>query len=357
MTVQAINALNAADVFFVLDKGEAAEELIAIREEICRRFITHANYRVVKVPQPERDRASANYKAGVDAWHADKAALFETLIGQELAENECGAFLVWGDPALYDSTIRILHRILARGQTAFDYEVIPGITSAQALAAGHKIPLNRIGEPVELTTGRRIANRASIATAWCCSMPAPGLNALRDQDATIYWGAYLGTPDEVLITGKLKDVGGEILRVRERHAPQQGLDHGHLPAAARRERALEACLPQHGQRFDRRSSETRDRQVTRELRRKGEIERRGAGIEQCAHGRIRFRPICRSELRRRSGLSNDFHRGQLHRLCACDHDRLWRRAARRQRRERHRRLGGNRFDRSTCNHHRRGLGR
>jgi precorrin-6A synthase len=214
MTIQAINALNAADVFFVLDKGEAAEELIAIREEICRRFITRANYRVVKVPQPERDRASANYKAGVDAWHADKAALFETLIGQELAENECGAFLVWGDPALYDSTIRILHRILARGQTAFDYEVIPGITSAQALAAGHKIPLNRIGEPVELTTGRRIANgfdRDSVVLLDAGS----GLNALRDQDATIYWGAYLGTPDEVLITGKLKDVGGEILRVRE----------------------------------------------------------------------------------------------------------------------------------------------
>ena len=78
MTIQAINALNAADVFFVLDKGEAAEELIAIREEICRRFITRANYRVVKVAQPERDRASADYKAGVDAWHADKAALFET---------------------------------------------------------------------------------------------------------------------------------------------------------------------------------------------------------------------------------------------------------------------------------------
>jgi precorrin-6A synthase len=214
MTVQAINALNAADVFFVLDKGEAAEELIDIREEICRRFITHANYRIVKVPQPERDRASADYKAGVDAWHADKAAVFETLIGDELEDGKCGAFLVWGDPALYDSTIRILHQILARGVTLFDYAVIPGISSAQALAAGHKIPLNRIGEPVQLTTGRRVASGFDIDSVVLLD-PGSGLRSLRDQDATIYWGAYLGTADEVLISGKLKDVADEILRVRE----------------------------------------------------------------------------------------------------------------------------------------------
>ncbi|KAB0265355.1 precorrin-6A synthase (deacetylating) [Microvirga brassicacearum] len=214
MTVQAINALNTVDVFFVLDKGEAAEELIDVREEICRRFITHANYRIVKVPQPQRDRASADYKAGVDAWHADKAAVFETLIGEELEEGKSGAFLVWGDPALYDSTIRILHQILARGVTLFDYEVIPGISSAQALAAGHKIPLNRIGEPVQLTTGRRVASGFDIDSVVLLD-PGSGLRSLREHDATIYWGAYLGTADEMLISGKLKDVADEILRVRE----------------------------------------------------------------------------------------------------------------------------------------------
>jgi precorrin-6A synthase len=221
MTVQGINALNAADVFFVLDKGEAAEELIDVREEICRRFITHSNYRIVKVAQPERDRASADYKAGVDAWHADKAAVFEALIGDELADGECGAFLVWGDPALYDSTIRILHQILARGKTPFEYEVIPGISSAQALAAGHKIPLNRIGEPVEFTTGRRVASGFDQDSVVLLD-PGSGLKSLRGQDATIYWGAYLGTADEVLISGKLADVLAEILRVREAMRQEKG---------------------------------------------------------------------------------------------------------------------------------------
>jgi len=35
-----------------------------------------------------------------------------------------------------------------------------------------------------------------------------------DQDVDIWWGAYLGTPDEILIAGRLKDVSEEIHRVR-----------------------------------------------------------------------------------------------------------------------------------------------
>ena len=73
-----------------------------------------------------------------------------------MAEGECGAFLVWGDPTLYDSTLRIIKRILSKG-FALEYEVIPGITAVQALAAQHRIALNSIGEPVLITTGRRIA--------------------------------------------------------------------------------------------------------------------------------------------------------------------------------------------------------
>jgi precorrin-6A synthase len=62
-----------------------------------------------------------------------------------------------GDPTLYDSTIRIIEAIARSGVHAIDYQVIPGISAAQALAAKHKTTLNRIGEAVEITTGRRIA--------------------------------------------------------------------------------------------------------------------------------------------------------------------------------------------------------
>ncbi len=37
------------------------------------------------------------------------------------------------------------------------YEVIPGISSVQALAAKHRIALNRIGESIHITTGRKLA--------------------------------------------------------------------------------------------------------------------------------------------------------------------------------------------------------
>src|SRR6202012_384350 len=77
--------------------------------------------------------------------------------GEGMREGECGAFLVWGDPALYDSTIRIVAAIARGSAHAIDYEVIPGITAAQALAAKHKTTLNRIGGATEITTGRRIA--------------------------------------------------------------------------------------------------------------------------------------------------------------------------------------------------------
>ena len=143
------------------------------------------------------------------------------LIRRELGDGQSGAFLVWGDPAIYDSTIRILQQILARGETLFDYDVIPGISSAQVLAAAHKIPLNRIGEPVQLTTGRRVASGFDVDSVVLLD-PGSGLRALRDQDAEIYWGAYLGTPDEVLISGKLKDVTDEILRVREKLRREKG---------------------------------------------------------------------------------------------------------------------------------------
>ena len=90
---------------------------------------------------------------------------------EQMAEGECGAFLVWGDPTLYDSTLRIIRRILSKG-FALEYEVIPGITAVQALAAQHRIALNSIGEPVLITTGRRIAKGSLIIStaSSSCSM-------------------------------------------------------------------------------------------------------------------------------------------------------------------------------------------
>jgi len=216
VTIQAVNALNQVDVFFILDKGVDKEKLVEFRRELCRRYITGRNYRFVDAESPEWDRRSVDYRATIAELNHDKQTLFERLIGEGMEDGECGAFLVWGDPTLYDSTIRIIEAIAGSGVHAIDYEVIPGISAAQALAAKHKTTLNRIDEAVEITTGRRIAEGFpnNVDSVVVMLDAKNGFKRYADQDIDIFWGAYIGTPDEILIAGKLREVVDDIERVR-----------------------------------------------------------------------------------------------------------------------------------------------
>ena len=216
LTVQAINALNRVDVFFLMDKGAAKEKLVAFRKEICERFITGSDYRFAEAKSPELIRDAVDIESCVEELNRDKQAVFEHLISQDMADGECGAFLVWGDPTLYDSTIRIVEAIARSGRHDLDYDVIPGISSAQALAAAHKVTLNRIGRPIEITTGRKIAEGfpAHVDSVLVMLDPEDAYKRFVDQDIDIYWGAYVGTPDEVLVAGKLKDVAADIERIK-----------------------------------------------------------------------------------------------------------------------------------------------
>jgi precorrin-6A synthase len=216
VTIQAVNALNRVDVFFILDKGADKEKLGEFRRELCRRYITGRNYRFVEADSPEWERRNADYGATIGELNQDKQTLFERLIGKGMEDGECGAFLVWGDPTLYDSTIRIIEAIARSGVHAIDYEVIPGISAAQALAAKHKTTLNRIGEAIEITTGRRIAEGFpnNVDSVVVMLDAKNGFKRYADQDIDIFWGAYIGTPDEILIAGKLKEVVDDIERVR-----------------------------------------------------------------------------------------------------------------------------------------------
>src|SRR5262249_52740178 len=155
ITVQAINALNQIDAVFVMDKGPEKEDLVRLRKEICKRYIKNKSYRTIEVPDPARDRTASSYESGVKAWHEQRAAIYEGLIGQELGEEERGAFLMWGDPSLYDSTLRIIDRIIARGTVAFAYEVRPAIRSTQALAARPETTLTRIRQRIHITPERQ----------------------------------------------------------------------------------------------------------------------------------------------------------------------------------------------------------
>ena len=225
VTQQAVAALNEASVFLVVDKGDDKNELLALRQLICERFITdQSGYRIVEIPEPTRDRGASAYESAVEDWHEARAALFEEAIATELPEDGVGAFLVWGDPALYDSTLRVIDRILARGMLSFEYEVVPGITAVQALTAAFRLPLNRIGEPIHITTGRRLASGMPAGLDSAVVMLDAGFAAaaLDEPDVAVYWGAYLGTPDEVLIAGRLADVADEITHTKQELKAKHG---------------------------------------------------------------------------------------------------------------------------------------
>ena len=221
ITVQAIKALGSVDVIFLIGKGDDKEDLAQLRKDICARYITKP-YRIVETQDPERDRAPANYETAVTDWHKQRAAIYERMIREELADGQHGAFLVWGDPSLYDSTLRIVDQVAAMKTVAFELDVIPGITSVQALAARHKIALNRIGGPIHITTGRLLAN----------GMPADDVVVMLDGDCAfknvkdtgvdIYWGAYVGTADEILVSGKLQERGPEIEKIRSAARARHG---------------------------------------------------------------------------------------------------------------------------------------
>ncbi|ODA68279.1 precorrin 6A synthase [Methyloligella halotolerans] len=214
MTVQGIEALQRADVVLVLDKGAEKSDLTDLRKEIVTRFCEDNPPRWVEAESPKRD-ASAGYKHGVDDWHGAKAAAFSRLVREDVGEDETAALLVWGDPSLYDSTLRILDRMRDEEGLAFEHAVIPGVSSLHALAAAHRIPLNEIGEAVLITTGRKLAERfPPDGTIVVMLDGGAGLDALEGRDCRIWWGAYLGSEDEVLMSGPVPKVLAEIKRLR-----------------------------------------------------------------------------------------------------------------------------------------------
>lgn len=223
MTVQAIGAMNACDVLFIPTKGDEKAFLAAVRRDICDRFITEKAPRILEFAVPKR-RSDGDYGAGVSDWHLAIAEIYERMLLDAVESDETVGLLVWGDPMLYDSTIRIVEHLSGRGRVAFDYDVIPGITSLQALCASHRIPLNRIGLPVEITTGRRLAEGWPDGAGDIAVMldGVQAFETVADPEAEIHWGAYLGTPMEITLSGRLADVAETISQTRRAARAEHG---------------------------------------------------------------------------------------------------------------------------------------
>lgn len=222
LTRAAEAAMRAADLILLPRKRADTADLLDLRRAICAGVLTERT-RVVEFDLPTR-AAGTPYLAAVGDWHDAIAAAWRAQIVAHLPQGGRLALLVWGDPSLYDSTLRVAERLRGDGM-ALRITVVPGITSLQSLTAAHAIPLNEVAAPVLVTTGRRLA-----ADGWphgvdtLAVMLDGGLafETVDPANVRIWWGAYLGMAHQSLIAGPLAEAGPAI---RERRATLRA-EHG-----------------------------------------------------------------------------------------------------------------------------------
>ena len=232
LTLQAVRALNTADLVLIPRKGPDKSDLADLRRSICTEVLADRATRIAEFDMPLRDRAGADYHAGVEAWHDAIAAAWSTAMrsgldtaGQAVHRDRpiktIVALLVWGDPALFDSTLRIAARLSPPPRV----QVIPGITSMQALCASHGVALNEIGAPFLVTTGRRLREEgwpADVDTLVVMLDGECSFQHLAPAGVSIWWGAYLGMPAETILSGPLAEVGQRIVETRARARARNG---------------------------------------------------------------------------------------------------------------------------------------
>ena len=221
LTQAAIGAINAADLILIPRKGTAKSDLADLRRTICADVLTNATTRIAEFDLPVRDAGEADYRRGVDDWHDAVAATWSQTIAHHLGGEGKVALLIWGDPSLYDSSLRIARRL----NPLPIIEVVPGITSIQALCAAHALPLNDIGEPFLVTAGRRLREGGwpeGVDTVVVMLDGGTAFQSLDPDRIHIWWGAYLGMADQMIISGALAEVGPRIVAARQHARERHG---------------------------------------------------------------------------------------------------------------------------------------
>jgi precorrin-6A synthase len=221
LTLAAVRAINAADLILIPRKGDEKSELADLRRTICSRVLTSDKTRVVEFDLPVRETGREDYLGGVNDWHDAVAATWSREIKHHLGHEGRVALLIWGDPSLYDSSLRIARRL----DPPAEIDVVPGVTSIQALCAAHTLPVNDIGEPFLVTTGRKLREDgwpSGIDTVVVMLDGGAAFQSLDPAGLNIWWGAYLGMPNEILMSGALGEIGQRIVAARSEARAHHG---------------------------------------------------------------------------------------------------------------------------------------
>lgn len=218
LTGAARRALAGADLVLLPVKDAEKSDLAGLRRALL------ANVRddvppVAEIDMPRRDPALP-YLEAVERWHDAIAARWAEALGHHPGARRV-ALLVWGDPSLYDSTLRIADRLDPKPRV----HLLPGLTALQLLTAAHAIPLNTLGGEVLITTGRRLVAQGWPVRAETVAVMLDGDCAFRSLPGhafRIWWGAYLGMPQQCLAAGILADVAQAIEETRNAARREHG---------------------------------------------------------------------------------------------------------------------------------------
>ena len=221
VTGEARRTLREADLILIPRKGPDKADLADLRQQICAEVLDDPAAVIREFDLPVRD-ASGDYRKGVDDWHDAIAMSWAEAIARHDKPVHRVALLIWGDPSLYDSSLRIAARLTPQPMI----RVIPGITAMQALTAAHAIPVNEIGAPFIVTTGRQIRDHGWPANTDTAIVMLDGQCSFQSlpvqEEYEIWWGAYLGMKEELLIRGPLDIVANDIVDRRTKARAEHG---------------------------------------------------------------------------------------------------------------------------------------
>ncbi|WP_298914313.1 precorrin-6A synthase (deacetylating) [uncultured Roseobacter sp.] len=217
VTGEGMAAIRDASVILMPHKGQGKDDLAELRHRIIKASGSEAV--IVPFDYPLRDE-TLPYLERVESWHDEIAKRWHAASDKNTPPGPV-ALLVWGDPSLYDSTLRIAQRLVPKPEI----RVFPGITSIQALTAAHAIPLNDINGPIHITTGRRLRDEGwpeGVERVVVMLDGEAGFQQFQSEDMMIWWGAYLGMQEQILDRGHISEAAERIVATREEARARHG---------------------------------------------------------------------------------------------------------------------------------------
>ena len=208
LTLEGMNTIKKMDIILLPRKNEQKQELLNFRKYICGLNATKKKTIVEEYDVPERSN-SLTYSNSVNIWHKKISENILNVIKKFDKKLNKFAFLIWGDPGLFDSTLRIISKI----EIKHKLKVISGITSIQSLTSAFSISLNQIGSSVLITNGRNL-KKEMFSNNQNVLVMLDGKYSFKNLDSKnyyIWWGAYLGMKKQILIKGILANVEKKII--------------------------------------------------------------------------------------------------------------------------------------------------